>query len=156
MAREPKAETPKAEIASTPISSGLAPPPLPIPESPPVTGTPPESGSKLQMQAAVENARSAIERGDYATALESLKPLAYGGNPRAQLLFGDLLASGKGLPQNYNEAYLWYGLAAHMGNAEAAAKKGEVAHKLQGAEIRQADRIIESWHPPAETGVVNP
>ena len=60
---------------------------------------------------------AAYERGDYATALRELKPLAENGVPRAQFYLGVMYAKGQGVPQDYTEAVRWYRLAADHGDA---------------------------------------
>ena len=61
----------------------------------------------------------AYERGDYATALTELRPLAEQGDPAAQLNLGLMYANGSGVPQDYAEAVKWYRLTAEQGHVEA-------------------------------------
>lgn len=144
-----KGKAPKSETAPVPNS------PQPVPNSqvaklePQPTTMSPEPSGKSQADVALVKAQGAIDQGDYAAALRIIEPLAHGGNPRAQLLLAHMFASGQGQRQNFFDAYLWYGLVARKGNVDATAKRNEVASKLQAAEIRQADRIIESWQPRA-------
>ncbi len=56
------------------------------------------------LAAPVDDAIAAQNKGDYATALRLLRPLAEGGNATAQYNLGGLYASGQGVPQNYAEA----------------------------------------------------
>ncbi len=74
-----------------------------------------------------------------------LDPLAHAGNAQAQYLLGGLYADGKGVAQDNNQAYMWYGIAAKQGSTEAAAKKNEIARKLQAAEIQQGNRLIQNY-----------
>ena len=53
-------------------------------------------------------------------------------------------AQGKGVTQNNNQSYLWFGLAACSGNGSARSRKAQVAERLQPAELRVADRQVES------------
>ncbi len=62
---------------------------------------------------------AAYKRGDYATALEELRPLAEQGDAKAQFYLGAMYAKGKGVPQDYAEAVKWYRKAAAQGLAEA-------------------------------------
>ncbi len=59
-----------------------------------------------------EDPFSAYERGDYATALRLLRPLAEQGDAGAQHTFGFMYANGQGVRQDYAEAVKWYRLAA--------------------------------------------
>jgi len=62
---------------------------------------------------------AAFERGDYAAALQALRPFAEQGNAWAQGAIGALYDNGMGVPQNYAEAVKWYRMAAEQGFAEA-------------------------------------
>jgi TPR repeat protein len=66
-----------------------------------------------------EDAAAAYSRGDYATALRLLRPLANQGDASAQYNLGLMYAKGDGVPQNYAEALKWFGLAADQGDADA-------------------------------------
>ena len=66
-----------------------------------------------------EDATAAYGRGDYATALKLMRPLADQGNAHAQYNLGRMYANGWGVPQDYAEAVKWYRLAAEQGDAPA-------------------------------------
>ena len=71
-----------------------------------------------------EDGLSAAQRGDYATALRLLRPLAIQGDALAQSLLGLLYSKGKGVPQDYVEAAKWYRLSAIQGYADAQTSVG--------------------------------
>jgi TPR repeat protein len=62
---------------------------------------------------------TAHQRHDYVKAARILLPFARAGNARAQTLVGFMYEHGRGLPQNYVEAAIWYCLAADQGNPYA-------------------------------------
>jgi TPR repeat protein len=66
-----------------------------------------------------EDASAAFTRGDYATALGLLRPLAEQGLAKAQYALGAMYDHGWGVPQNYAEALKWYRLAADQGDVLA-------------------------------------
>ena len=66
-----------------------------------------------------EDGLAAFQRGDYATALRLLQPLAAQGNADAQFKLGVMYDNGRGVAQNYAEAMKWYRLAAAQGDAAA-------------------------------------
>ena len=66
-----------------------------------------------------EAAVDAYRRGDYATALREVRPLAEQGDAAAQLSIGLLYIDGLGVPQDYAIARQWYEKAAAQGNANA-------------------------------------
>ncbi len=55
----------------------------------------------------LEDGEAAYNRGDYATALRLLGPLAEQGNAGAQLHLGQMYAQGEGVAQDYKEATKW-------------------------------------------------
>ena len=72
----------------------------------------------------IENAIAADNTGDYATELKLLQPLADQGNANAQFAIGIMYENGRGVPQNYGQAAIWYGKAADQGLADAQANLG--------------------------------
>lgn len=62
---------------------------------------------------------SAFQRRDYVTASRAFIPLAERGNAAAQSYLGFLFETGRGVPQNYTEAAMWYRRAAEQGDTRA-------------------------------------
>ena len=62
---------------------------------------------------------AAVERGDYAAALEEWRPLAEQGLADAQYNLGVMYDEGEGVAQDDAEAVRWYRLAAEQGDAGA-------------------------------------
>jgi uncharacterized protein len=60
----------------------------------------------------IEDADAATKKGDYATALKLLRPLAERGDPAAQTNLGAMYLGGQGVPQDYATALTWYRKAA--------------------------------------------
>jgi uncharacterized protein len=67
----------------------------------------------------LEDATAAYHRGDYATALGLVRPLADQGERAAQYNLGVMYAKGLGVPQNHTEAFKWLRRAANQGYAHA-------------------------------------
>lgn len=67
--------------------------------------------------AGLADAFAADERGDYATELRLLKPLAAKDDADAQYGLGVMYVSGHGVPQDYATAASWFRKAADQGNA---------------------------------------
>src|SRR5580704_8093641 len=67
----------------------------------------------------LEDAQGADQKGDYATEMQILRPLAEQGNALAQLGLGVMYANGQGVPQDYAQALIWYRKAADQGNGSA-------------------------------------
>jgi len=93
---------------------------------------------------AFEDAVSAHERGDYATALRLLRPLADQGNACAQFNLGFMYANGQGVPQDYTEAATWYRRSADKFNADAQYNLGFLYDKGLGVPQDYAEAV--KWY----------
>lgn len=62
---------------------------------------------------------SAYQRHDYGRASRIFIPLAERGSAPAQSYLGLLFETGRGVPQNYTEAAMWYRRAAEQGDSRA-------------------------------------
>ena len=133
-ASKPQAKAPPAAV----------PPPAET-ESPAPPTARPESPKPSPQVAQLARGESALARGDYPGALETLKPLADAGNNRAQIRLAEMYSSGLGVKLDYMQAYIWYSLAARGGSATAPADRDRMVKQLQPAQVRQADRIVENW-----------
>ena len=109
----------------------------------------PQAAPRSARDEAIDAAEATLRRGDAIGAAQMLAPLAAAGASRAQVLLGRAQESRPNGPQNDFEAYVWYGIAARSGQAGAQAQRERVGAKLQPAEIRQANQIIERWKPRA-------
>jgi TPR repeat protein len=66
-----------------------------------------------------DEGKAAYDRGDYATALRVLRPLAEEGDPRAQNKLAVMYLRGHGVPQDNVEALAWFQTAADQGFEKA-------------------------------------
>jgi hypothetical protein len=141
-------EPPPAKAAPPVEAVSTRPPPPVLPVDPEPVETPPVVASikpKPDPQAEqLARGEAALARGDYPAAIEIFRPLAQGGNSRAQDRMAEMYANGFGVTRNYNQAYIWYSLAARGGSTTAPANRDRMARQLQPAEIQQADRQVES------------
>ena len=74
----------------------------------------------------------AYDRGDYATAMKKIRPLAEQGNADAQVKVGAMYEYGKGVTQDYAEAVKWLRLAADQGLALGQLNLGNKYFKGEG------------------------
>jgi TPR repeat protein len=107
----------------------------------------------------IADANAAVGRGDYATALRLVRPLAEQGNALAEVLLGSMYesgggdqtymgyADGHGVPQNYAEAMKWYRKAAEQGNAAAQGNLGVMYEKGHGVPQNYAEAM--KWYRKA-------
>jgi uncharacterized protein len=90
-----------------------------------------------------EDAKAAHDRGDYATALRLVRPLAEQGNADAQYNLGVMYDHGTGVAQDYREAMKWYRLAAAQGNP--AAQHGLGFMYVYGRGVSQDYKEASKW-----------
>ena len=67
---------------------------------------------------------AAAQAGDYATALQEWTPLAEQDDAAAQYNLAELYKNGKGVPQDRDQASIWYRLSAEQGNPLAMYQLG--------------------------------
>jgi uncharacterized protein len=75
---------------------------------------------------------SAFNRQDYVLASRNFIPLAERGEPSSQAYLGFMFETGRGVPQNYTEAAMWYRRAAEQGDSLAQYSLGLLYDKGQG------------------------
>jgi TPR repeat protein len=85
----------------------------------------------------------AYQRGEYATVLQIIRPLAEQGDTNAQYNIGIMYREGQGVPQDYAEAVKWYRLAADQGDAEAQLNLG--TRYAQGQGVPQDYVLAHVW-----------
>jgi len=81
---------------------------------------------------ALKDGAEAQYKGNYAQALELLRPIAEEGNAEAQVALGLMYAKGQGVARNYQEVLKWFRLAAAQGNVEAQFRLGAMYAKGKG------------------------
>lgn len=95
----------------------------------------------------LDAAIAAYGRGDYAAALQLLRPLAAQGNPGAQYNLGQMYRSGKGVPQDLGEAIKWYRRAAEQGDPLAQYNLGVMYDEGRGLQQSHAEAM--TWYRKA-------
>lgn len=80
----------------------------------------------------LQQGMAAYQRHDFVTAERLLRPLAERGNAQAQTALGFMHEYGRGAPQSYTEAAIWYCLAAEQGYAQAQYLLGLLYNKGHG------------------------
>ncbi|KQQ31859.1 hypothetical protein ASF61_16015 [Duganella sp. Leaf126] len=79
----------------------------------------------------------------YGTALKEIAPLARAGNADAQHLLGLMYYMGRGVPQDYQQAFEWHHKAALQGKADAQYVVGAMYYT--GNAVIQDHRQAVSW-----------
>ena len=94
-----------------------------------------------------ETGMDAYNRGDHATTLKELRPLAERGDANAQNNLGVLYYNGEGVPQDYVQARQWFEKAAAQGDAYAQNSLGMLYHNGQG--VPQHYTKARQWYEKA-------
>jgi len=94
-----------------------------------------------------EDGLAAYRRSDYASALQTWRPLAEKGNARAQCHVGLMYADGRGVPQDDKEAAAWYRRAADQGFGFAQHYLGLMYRDGRG--VPQDDKEAVVWYRKA-------
>lgn len=89
------------------------------------------SGFAVQAQS-LRQGVSALNRQDYLAASRAIIPLAERGNAPAQTYLAYMFETGRGVPQNYTEAAMWYRRAAEQGDSLAQYFLGLLYDRGQG------------------------
>jgi uncharacterized protein len=76
-------------------------------------------GFSLASAASLKQGVAAFNRQDFMVAARILTPYAERGEPSAQAYLGFMYETGRGVPQNYTEAAMWYRRAAEQGDSLA-------------------------------------
>ena len=95
----------------------------------------------------LEDGEAAWSRGDYATALALLRPLADQGVAQAQATLGIMYDNGQGVPRDDSAAVAWFRKAADQGHPHA---EYDLALKYsQGRGVSRDDEAARSWFEKA-------
>lgn len=98
---------------------------------------------------ALEEGATAVLRGDYATAIQLLEPLANGGNAPARFTLGFLYLNGYGVPKDLNKGLELYELSAAQGYAEAQYNLGVIYDN--GSDVPRDYEEALKWYSLAAT-----
>jgi len=91
----------------------------------------------------LEQGEAAWNRGEYAAALELLRPLADRGVAAAQATLGIMYDNGQGVPTDHAVAVVWFRKAANQGHAHAEYDLG--LKYSQGQGVSHDDAVAVSW-----------
>jgi uncharacterized protein len=96
----------------------------------------------------LEDGNDAYKRGDHATAMRILRPLADQGDGMAETIVGDMYYYNfPDVPLDYVSAYMWFYLAAAHGNSLGAFMLNQITRKTTQKEIAEGQKRIREWKP---------
>ena len=96
--------------------------------------------SSVALADGVDDAKAALDKGDNATALALLQPLADQGDARAERALGYMYYNGKGVSQDYSQAIKLFRASASQGDAG-----GEYDLAASYARTARASRAMTTW-----------
>ena len=83
----------------------------------------------------------AAQSGDFETALKEWKPLAEGGNSRAQFNLGVMYYNGQGVLADVVTAHMWFNIAGADGNEIGADNREIIAKEMTPEDISKAEAM---------------
>jgi len=99
----------------------------------------------------LNDAKEMLRLGDGKAAIEELEALAFGGDPEAMVLLGDMHHEGNGVTANFSLAWSWYHRAARQNDAVAQYKLGRMMSRGEGAP-RNAVEALSLFEQAAKSG----
>lgn len=93
----------------------------------------------------LEDGVTAYRQGDYANALRLLRPLAERGVAGAQVNLGRMYRFGRGVPQDYAAAHMWFTLAIAHDHAEARIARDNLVKRMTHGQIEEATLMAREW-----------
>ena len=96
----------------------------------------------------LEDGYAAYQRGDFATAMQIMRPLADQGHVTAQNLVGLLYYFNYG--GDYVSAYMWFNPAAAQGNSFAEMFLKDTVDKMTPEQIAEAQKLARKWRPTTQ------
>jgi TPR repeat protein len=108
----------------------------------------PEAQSTLGKFYALDQDGSGLN--DHKEAVKWLTRAALQGDVGAQLKLGYQYLEGKGVPEDYIQAYKWWNLSAASGNKDADHNKKVLAKKMTLEQIAKAQQITSEFRPLLE------
>jgi TPR repeat protein len=88
-----------------------------------------------------EDSMAAYDRGDYATMLQLLRPLAERGNAQAQNSLGAMYYEGEGVAENFVRSHMWLNIAAAQGDPDAARMRDIVSKGMTAQQLTEAQAM---------------
>lgn len=98
----------------------------------------------------MDDARAAVERGDYEAALAIWGPLAHSGDARAANNIGACFAEGLGVKRDLALALQWLTISAEAG--DASGQRNLAALYFKGEGVEQSDETAMRWYRAAADG----
>jgi TPR repeat protein len=95
---------------------------------------------------------AALEAKDYAKAIAELKPLAEADDAEAQYWMGRIYDEGLGVPADPKQAFVWFGLAAQAGHADAQRIVGVYHEEGKGGADKDYLKASQWYEKSAEQG----
>ena len=96
----------------------------------------------------LEDGYSAYTRGDFATAMRIMRPLAEQDHATAQTVVGLIHYFNYG---DYVSAHMWFSLAAAQGHAFAEMFLRDAADKMTSDQIAEAQKLAREWKPNTQS-----
>jgi hypothetical protein len=101
-------------------------------------------GANAALAGPWEDGMASYNRGDYLPAMQLFRPLARGGNAKAQAIVGAMYRKGQGVAKSSAHAFMWLSIAAARGDAAARTEMTEMSRTMSAAELARAREMMQA------------
>ena len=105
------------------------------------------SGSSVVFGDDFDDGLDAYQKQDYKTAHKLWLPLAEQGYGLAQYNLGVMYRTGRGIPQDYVSAHVWFKFSGSNENKNAVINRNIAEKKMTQQQIEEAQRLARNWKP---------
>ena len=105
------------------------------------------SGSSVVFGDDFQDGWDAYKKEDYKEAYRLILPLAEQGIAEAQYNLGLMYDQGKGVPQDYALAHMWWNICGSGGDEGCVNNRNFVEKKMSPSQIEEAQRLARNWKP---------
>ena len=108
------------------------------------------SGSSVVFADDFQDGLDAYKRNDYKKAYKLWLPLAEQGIAQAQYTLGVMYVIGKGVPQDYVLAHMWFNLSSSNGVKNGTEGRNMAEKKMSPSQIEKAQEMARNWKPTSK------
>jgi hypothetical protein len=94
-----------------------------------------------------KESRGIARDGPGFSAFQTVSSAAEQGDPESQARLGEMFLEGRGVPQDYVTAHMWFNLASASGMTKARELRDFLAARMTPAQIAEAQQLAREWKP---------
>jgi uncharacterized protein len=79
--------------------------------------------------------------------VEWIRKVAEQRDANGQVSLGEMYRDGRGVPQDYVQAYMWFNLGVAKGAMRGAVLRDAIAKQMTPEQIAEAQHLAQEWKP---------